>query len=304
MSEEEWLEIYGKGLKEEESKIKLRGSQQWWNDDGPYDEKGRWICNHDEEGHNYFDYNDYKYIDNELKHCGASVDWVKKGKVGTPKQQSTCGSCWAHSTIASVETLHAILTDAKHPDNVTTFSEQQLVDCDFLPNLGCLGGRRQFSFDYVTREGLTTAAKYPYKNKQDECSYNAATDQVFKIDSFKAWERPTTEDMEKLVCQGTVSVSIRINDCIKLYKSGIIYDGDSVCGCGNIGGTNHAVAIVGYGVEHENEVCKKYWIVKNSWGSDWGEGGFFRLCREDEKMAQGTCNIRTDPMIALVNKSE
>lgn len=65
---------------------------------------------------------------------------------------------------------------------------------------------------------------YPYKNKQQECSYNATTDQVFKIDTFKAWERARTVDMEKLVCQGTVSVSIRINKCVKNYKSGIIYD--------------------------------------------------------------------------------
>ena len=124
---------------------------------------------------------------------------------------------------------------------------------------------------------------------------------AFKIDGFKAWERPTTADIEKLVCQGTVSVSIRINDCIKQYQSGIIYDGvNSTCGCSDIGGTNHAVAIVGYGTDHENTECQQYWILKNSWGTDWGEGGFFRLCREDQNMALGTCNVRSEPMIAYL----
>jgi C1A family cysteine protease len=107
--------------------------------------------------------------------------------------------------------------------------------------------------------------------------------------------------MEKLVCQGAVSTSIRINDCIKNYAGGIIWDGDenATCGCSNVGGTNHAVAIVGYGVDHSNEICRKYWILKNSWGPEWGEGGFFRLCREDMHMPEGMCNIRSEPMIAL-----
>lgn len=64
-------------------------------------------------------------------------------------------------------------------------------------------------------------------------------------------------DLEKLVCQGTVSVSMRINDCIKNYQSGVIYDGgnSTTCGCSAIGGTNHAVAIVGFGVDPTSEPC-------------------------------------------------
>ena len=124
---------------------------------------------------------------------------------------------------------------------------------------------------------------------------------VFKIDGFKAYERPTVLDVEKLACQGAVSVSMRINDCIKNYAGGIIYDGDenSTCGCSNVGGTNHAVAIVGFGEDHLAEgKCKKYWLVKNSWGTEWGEGGYFRLCRDDMHMPEGMCNIRSEPMIA------
>jgi C1A family cysteine protease len=156
---------------------------------------------------------------------------------------------------------------------------------------------------------LTTADKYPYKNKQEECSYNETKDLVFKSSAFKAYERVTNADLEKLVCQGTVSVSIRINNCLKNYKGGILYDGDGKCGCTNtVGGTNHAVAIVGYGELQEDvsapgnntaSPCRKYWLVKNSWGTEWGENGFFRLCREDDKFPFGTCNIRSEPMIAL-----
>ena len=124
---------------------------------------------------------------------------------------------------------------------------------------------------------------------------------VYKIDHFKAYERMINEDLEKLVCSGVVSVSIRINECIKNYKSGIIYDGDGKCGCSKILSTNHAVALVGFGRDETNTVCQEYWIVKNSWGPNWGEGGFFRLCKEDDKMELGTCNIRMEPMIAIKN---
>ncbi len=105
MTEEEFLETYGKGLA-----IKpVLKSDHPWDDEAQYDENGRYIDRHDAEQHNYFDYNDYKYIDETLEHCGKEVNWVKEGKVSPPKQQNTCGSCWAHSTVASVETLYAIV---------------------------------------------------------------------------------------------------------------------------------------------------------------------------------------------------
>lgn len=75
---------------------------------------GRYQCRHDEEQHNWFDYNDYKYIDS-LKSC-KSKDWIKEGKVGRVKHQSTCGSCWAHSAIASIETLYAIENGIEEPE--------------------------------------------------------------------------------------------------------------------------------------------------------------------------------------------
>ena len=114
MNEHEFLSVYGKGL--------LGSTDDEQQEYKEFDENGRYICRHDDELHNYFDYQDYEYIDTKLKTCGNAIDWVAKGKVGAPKQQSTCGSCWAHSTIASIETLHAINQNIS--GNVTSFSEQ------------------------------------------------------------------------------------------------------------------------------------------------------------------------------------
>lgn len=74
---------------------------------------------------------------------------------------------------------------------------------------------------------------------------------------------------------------MRINDCIKNYQSGIIYDGDNSCRCSEIQTVNHAATIVGFGIDEFSEPCKEYWVIKNSWGAQWGEEGFFRLCKEE-----------------------
>jgi hypothetical protein len=62
---------------------------------------------------------------------------------------------------------------------VPSLSEQQLVDCNVIPNMGCYGGKREFSFNYTQHFGLTTAEKYPYTDKMGECEYKEQTDKVY-----------------------------------------------------------------------------------------------------------------------------
>jgi len=86
-----------------------------------------------------------------------------------------------------------------------------------IPNLGCLGGRREHAFNYTINEGVTSLDKYPYENANGECKYEKEKDMVFQIDHFKVYENMINDDLWKLVCQGAVSASFRINDCIKNY---------------------------------------------------------------------------------------
>ena len=102
---------------------------------------------------------------------------------------------------------------------------------------------------------MTLASNYPYENRQGECRYTESEHKVYLGEDFKAYEAVSNREMEKLVCHGTVSVSIRINDCIKNYKSGIIYDGDGKCGCSRVKSGNHAVSIVGFGTDITNTSC-------------------------------------------------
>ena len=122
MTEGEFLDTYGKGLLE--GRHSLQVGQSSTEEYVEYDERGRYHCRHDDELHDYFDYNDYEYIDDSLKSCGNEVNWLAQGKVGKVKQQSTCGSCWAHSTIATVETMYAQQNSLNETDKLISFSEQ------------------------------------------------------------------------------------------------------------------------------------------------------------------------------------
>lgn len=190
------------------------------------------------------DIGDYDFIDNNLIHC-PMADWVKQGKVlSAVKNQKKCGSCWAHNTVAAVENLYARYHDIDDPTAIPSLSEQQLVDCNTFPNIGCYGGEAKYAFNYTKNHGLTGSEYYSYMNTQEECRYNPKDDlyddwgnkmpvtpTLFQIDNFKVYNHLTVRDLEKLNCAGVVAVPFRINRCIKHYISGIIDDRDGLCGC-------------------------------------------------------------------------
>lgn len=122
------------------------------------------------------DIGDYEFIDKKLIHC-PMVDWVRQGKVlSRVKNQKKCGSCWAHNTVAAVENLYARYNDIDDPTQIPSLSEQQLVDCDTFPNIGCFGGEAKYAFNYTKNHGLTSSDYYQYLDRQEECRFNPADD--------------------------------------------------------------------------------------------------------------------------------
>lgn len=69
------------------------------------------------------------------------------------------------------------------------------MDCNLIPNLGCFGGRREYALNYTLYQGLTTAEKYPYVDKNDECNYNPSTDKIYNIDHYKIYENLNNKDL-------------------------------------------------------------------------------------------------------------
>lgn len=125
----------------------------------------RYIEAVDDDEQTGLDVGDYDFIDKKLIHC-PTVDWVKQGKVlAEVKNQHKCGSCWAHNTVAAIENLYARYNDIDDPNDIPSLSEQQLVDCDTFPNIGCMGGEAKYAFKYAKNTGLTGSQHYDYKNK-------------------------------------------------------------------------------------------------------------------------------------------
>ncbi|OCT89486.1 hypothetical protein XELAEV_18018107mg [Xenopus laevis] len=201
------------------------------------------------------------------------VDWRKSNCVTPAKNQGGfCGSCWAFATVGVMESRYCIRTK-----ELLNLSEQQLVDCD-EKNEGCCGGFPIHALDYVAHHGVMRNKDYEYAAKRDTCEYKS--DKAIHMNVSKFYILPGEENMATSVAmEGPITVGIECHLFKKytfsLYTSGI-FEGD----CPE--SPNHAVIIVGYGTENAGDEDKEgtdYWIIKNSYGKEWGENGYIKMKR-------------------------
>jgi len=226
----------------------------------------------------------------------SSVDWVAKGAVTPVKNQAQCGSCWSFSTTGALEGASFI---AGRP--LTSLSEQNILDCDKGGNK-CQGGSMDQAFGWVASNGICSEADDSYKcadQSSSECTSSTcptSCSQVLKAgDVTGHTDVDQTEGaLEAAVAKQPVSVAIEADQMVfQHYTGGILTD--SACG----ENLDHGVLVVGYGSENG----KKYWKVKNSWGTTFGEEGYIRI----EKGATeegGECGIRKMASFPTVKASE
>ena len=211
------------------------------------------------------------------------IDWRSQNAVTPVKNQGQCGSCWAFSTTGSLEGLNAIQTG-----ELVSFSEQQLMDCSKEEgDMSCNGGLMDYAFQYVIDgKGICTEDSYPYEeHDEDTCKL---CDRVMTITGFTDVDENNEDALKQAVSHLPVSVAIQADQFeFQFYKSGI-FTGN----CGNPSSyeLDHGVLAVGYGTEDGQD----YWIVKNSWGAEWGDNGYIRLARNVEE-EQGKCGIAMQP---------
>jgi cathepsin L len=198
-----------------------------------------------------------------------SLDWREKNVVNAIKDQGQCGSCWAFSIVQSVEGCYAA-----QKGTLYSLSEQQIVDCVTACE-GCDGGLMTAAFDWVIKHqdgGFMGEDDYPYHPYETTCAFDKSKVKVTII-GYKEIEEGSEKDLAaKCASQGPISIGIDASNWSFQMYSGGIYDEPS-CSSYNL---DHGVGCVGYG----SESGTKYWIVRNSWGEDWGEKGYIRMVKD------------------------
>ncbi|XP_042351900.1 pro-cathepsin H [Plectropomus leopardus] len=210
-----------------------------------------------------------------------SIDWRKKGNYVTDvKNQGACGSCWTFSTSGCLESVTAINTGKLVP-----LSEQQLVDCaqDFN-NHGCDGGLPSQAFEYIMyNKGLMTEEDYPYTSFEGSCAYKPEQAAAFVKEVVNITAYDEMGMVDAVATRNPVSFAFDVTSDFMSYSEGVYTSTECEKTTDKV---NHAVLAVGYGQESGTP----YWIVKNSWGSGWGIGGYFLIERGKNMCGLAACS--------------
>lgn len=227
-----------------------------------------------------------KKIKNDVVGTTKNVDWREFGFVTRVRDQGKCGACYAIATVGALEGVYSRFYKAP-----VEFSVQELVDCSRANN-GCDGGWLGNSYDYISGKKLQwpeLEASYQYSGEKAECK--AAAHDSFHglrcIGHLSLENNDEYEIYEALLDTPVPSAIITTPELI-LYENGIL---EGVCkDTANID-PDHAVLIIGFGKDSNGG----YWIIKNSWGDDWGEDGYFRL-----RFGKNECKIASDNVVPIV----
>lgn len=263
-----------------------------WADLTPDEHRGRFLTSFVPQGWRAsMDFGHPRVFNGDATDPPAAVDWRTpalnpKGvrAVTGVRNQAYCGGCYSFATVAAVEGVVAADEGV-----LNQLSDEQILDCD-ASNQGCGGGDPQLALEYVTQHPLASRADYPYTAALGHAAPTCKADGLAPgsgIQSF-LYVRPCDDRvLMQAVARGPVVVALDAycNDFMA-YASGVMTfscaqpeeEGqeevtDAMCERE----VNHAVAIVGYGTDERTGL--DYWLIKNSWGTSWGEKGFGRIQR-------------------------
>lgn len=201
----------------------------------------------------------------------GGVDWYAKGCVTPVRNQGQCGSCWAFAAVAAIESALCIKngnSGLKH------LSDQMLTSCD-TRNSGCNGGIPSYAIEWVKQNGgLCTKDSYPYTSADRGQCRQGCEKVSFQLSGAVRVQGDESQLAQAVQKQPVVVAVAAGNNAWKQYRGGVLSSCDT-------NRPDHAVLAYGY--------TQDAWLVKNSWGTSWGESGMIRLRRGTG--GQGICGI-------------
>lgn len=221
----------------------------------------------------------------------AEWDWRKWGAVTPVKDQGQCGDCFAFGATGDIESSWYLANNS-----LVSLSEQQITSCDRYRNdEGCRGSDTDLdTFQYVINTGgIVSEAQYPqskitYKHgiagkcdKSKLHDFAATLSGKMQISGGDLYDIDEDKAKNALYNLGTMAIAVN-SKYFDDYDSGILYVKPSKC---KVEDLDHEVLLVGFGVENDHP----YWLIKNSWGTDWGEEGYIRVLR-----GQNVCGVAED----------
>jgi len=217
----------------------------------------------------------------------TEVNWVTAGAVTGVKDQGYCGSCWSFSTTGAIEGAYY-----NKYNTLTSFSEQYLVSCDNRKNggtdMGCNGGLMDSAFEWSEDHGVVTEASYPYtsgaEGENGDCLSTGTKVANAAPKSYTDVTPKSDSAMMSALNQQPVAIAIEADQvAFQLYSSGVF-----TADCGD--SLDHGVLAVGYGTLDGTD----YYLVKNSWGTSWGDNGYIYLERGVSQKT-GQCGLLSEP---------
>jgi C1A family cysteine protease len=216
----------------------------------------------------------------------AAFDWRTKSKVTAIKNQGQCGSCWAFSATENIESVWMIKKSLTN-HTMAPLAPQQIVDCDRVDG-GCNGGDTPTAYKYVINAGgIETEKEYPYRGEDGNCKFEKS--KVYAhITGYKYAAKKGEEAimMEHVFSESPLSICVDAEKW-QFYSHGVMTGPQ----CARRVSLDHCVQIIGYDHTHN----PPYWLVRNSWGTDWGEKGLIML-----EYGQNTCGVTDEATTAVI----